>query len=51
VRGLALALRRPWSVPAWAAGCFARGRSDLAYLDPALRVRALRLALWMARHA
>jgi predicted ATP-grasp superfamily ATP-dependent carboligase len=51
VRGLALALRRPWSVPAWAAGCFASGRCDLAYLDPALRVRALRLALWMARHA
>ncbi len=49
VRGIALALQRPWSVPAWGLRSMLDGGSDLAYLDPALRWRAARLGLWMAR--
>jgi hypothetical protein len=50
VRGLALALRAPWRAPAWGLACLISGNTDLAFLDPALRRRALRLALWTARH-
>jgi biotin carboxylase len=51
VRGMALAMRRPWSVPAWGIRCLLGGGSDLDALDPALRRRAVRLACWTARHA
>jgi hypothetical protein len=47
---LALAMRRPWSVPHWAWTSLAAGETDLQNLDPGLRTRALRLALWLARH-
>jgi len=50
VRGLALALRRPWHLPGWGLGCLLGPNSDFAALDGSLRRRALRLALWTARH-
>jgi hypothetical protein len=50
VRGMALAMRRPWSVPAWELRCLLGGGSDLDALDPSQRRRAFRLACWMARH-
>lgn len=50
VRGLALAMRRPWHMPGWGLGCLLGPNSDLAALDAPLRRRALRLALWTARH-
>ena len=51
VRGLALAMRRPWSLPPWALGCLFSENSDLPLLDAPLRRAALRQALWMARHS
>ena len=50
VRGLALAIRRPWHLPAWGLRCVFGPNSDFAALDAPLRRRALRLALWTARH-
>jgi hypothetical protein len=50
VRGLALALRRPWRLPGWGLGCLLGPNSDFAALDAPLRRRALRLAVWTARH-
>ena len=50
VRGLALALRQPWKLPSWGLGCALGPNSDFAALDGPLRRRALRLALWTARH-
>lgn len=50
VRGLALAMRRPWHLPGWGLGCLLGPNSDFAALDTPLRRRALRLALWTARH-
>ena len=51
VRGLALALRRPLHLPWWGLRCVLGPNSDLAALNTPLRQRALRLALWTARHA
>ena len=49
VPALSLAMAKPWAVPAWGWKCLLNGDSDLTQLDPALRRRALKLALWMAR--
>lgn len=49
VPALSLAMARPLSVPVWGWKSLLNGDSDLAQLDPALRGRALKLALWMAR--
>lgn len=51
VRGVALALRRPWNVPVWGLPCVFGAHSDFAALEPPLRRRALKLAAWTARHA
>ena len=51
VRGLALAISRPWRVPAWGWRSLLGENTDLAALDAPLRRRALRLAFWLARHA
>jgi len=49
-RAIALALRRPWSVPWWGLKCLASADSDLDIVEPAQRHLALRLGLWTARH-
>jgi len=49
-RALALLVRRPWNVPAWGLSCLLSQGSDFDVMDGAMRRRAVRTGLWIARH-
>lgn len=50
VPGCAVALRAPWTLPAWAVMSLLRGGDDLREATRAVRRQARRLSLWNARN-